>query len=276
MAQWEETGKFSARLLANNPGPMTLTGTYSYAIGRPVGSAPGSLEGWLESPTVIVDPGPLLEDHLQALAQRGKVELILITHRHADHTAGSMRLHELTGAPVRALSEAFCVDASPLSDGEVIDRAGVSVEVLATPGHTSDSVSFLVAADSPDGSVLTGDTILGEGTTVLDFPDGSLAQYFESLRRLGNLGAGKLVAALPAHGPIVANLADVARKYLDHREQRLAQVSEVASKIQQLGESISVEAVIDGVYPGISPALRRAARLSVKAQLDYLGLLPNA
>ncbi|MEO5993878.1 MAG: MBL fold metallo-hydrolase, partial [Arthrobacter sp.] len=102
--------------LAPNPGPMSLHGTNSYVI-----SAPGS------AGTVVVDPGPLDEAHLQELALAGAVELILITHRHADHTAAATRFAELTGAPVRAKDPAHCHGGSPLMDGEVIHAAGAEI-----------------------------------------------------------------------------------------------------------------------------------------------------
>ena len=144
---------------------MSLDGTNSYLIGVPESAR-----------TVVVDPGPLDEGHLADLAGAGKVELILITHRHRDHTEAAAEFHRLTGAPVRALDPAHCHGGTPLVGGETIHAAGVEVRVLATPGHTSDSVSFHLPQDGPAGSVLTGDTILGRGTTVLDFPDGTLGR----------------------------------------------------------------------------------------------------
>ena len=169
--------------LAPNPGPMSLDGTNSYLIGAPEAAG-----------RVAVDPGPLDEPHLRALAGDGTVELILITHRHADHTAAAARFSELTGAPVRAADPAHCHGAPPLEDGETILAAGVEIRVVATPGHTSDSLCFHLPQDGPHGSVLTGDTILGSGTTVLDYPDGTLRDYLESLDRLERLGPGRCAA----------------------------------------------------------------------------------
>jgi glyoxylase-like metal-dependent hydrolase (beta-lactamase superfamily II) len=104
-----------------------------------------------------------------------------------------VRFHELTGAPVRAADPVQCHGGEPLRAGEVIQAAGVEIRVLATPGHTSDSVCFHLPGDGPDGSVLTGDTILGRGTTVLDYPDGRLGDYLSSLDTLESLG--------PSRGP---------------------------------------------------------------------------
>jgi glyoxylase-like metal-dependent hydrolase (beta-lactamase superfamily II) len=239
--------------LAPNPGPMSLNGTNSYLVAAPGADA-----------TVVVDPGPVDEEHLQGLAQAGPVELILITHRHADHTAAAVRFAEITGAPVRAADPVHCHAGSPLRDGEVLQVAGVEIRVLATPGHTSDSVSFHLPDDGPTGSVLTGDTILGEGTTVLDYPDGTLGDYLDSLDRLERLGPATV---LPAHGPVLPALDTVARAYRNHRQERLAQIR---AALELLGRDAGPEAVTDVVYADVGPAVRRAAELSVAAQLAYL------
>ncbi|MFM9274788.1 MBL fold metallo-hydrolase [Pseudarthrobacter sp. NKDBFgelt] len=241
-------------VLAPNPGPMSLEGTNSYVL-----RAPGS------PAAVVVDPGPLDEAHLQALAAAGPVDLILVTHRHADHTAGSARLHELTGASVRAADKAHCHGGgAPLKDGQAILAGGLEVRVVATPGHTSDSVCFHLPADGPHGSVLSGDTILGRGTTMLDYPDGTLGDYLASLDKLEALGS---TAVLPAHGPTLPSLADVSRAYRSHRLERLAQVR---AALARLGAEASAGDVADVVYADVDPSVRRAAETSVSAQLHYL------
>jgi glyoxylase-like metal-dependent hydrolase (beta-lactamase superfamily II) len=240
-------------ILAPNPGPMTLDGTNSYLL-----SAAGV------AASVVVDPGPDDAGHLAALAGQGPVGLILITHRHHDHTDGAPELARLTGAPVRAADPAFCIAGSPLIDGEVIEAAGVEITVLATPGHTDDSVCFLLPADGGAGSVLTGDTILGRGTTVIAPPDGSLGAYLQSLRLLSGLGPRFV---LPAHGPQRPDLRSVAEQYLAHREQRLAAIR---AALDALGPDASVGAVTDLVYDDIDPSVRFAAEHSVAAQLAYL------
>lgn len=239
--------------LAPNPGPMSLRGTNSYLI-----AAPGSAS------VVVVDPGPEDDDHLAALAGEGRVELVLITHRHADHTAGAARFAGLSGAPVRAASGAHCHAGSPLRDGETVRAAGVTIQVLATPGHTSDSLCFVLPDDGPNGSVLTGDTILGTGTTVLDFPDGTLGDYLGSLDRLERLGPATV---LPAHGPVLPALDATVRAYRAHREGRLAQIR---AALAALGDDAGVQQITDAVYADVDPAVRRAAELSVAAQLQYL------
>ncbi|MFJ6456968.1 MBL fold metallo-hydrolase [Paenarthrobacter sp. NPDC091669] len=239
--------------LAPNPGPMSLDGTNSYIIG-----VPGS------GRVAVVDPGPADEGHLAALAAAGAVEVVLITHRHADHTEASARFHQLTGAPVRAASQEHCHGGEPLMDGEVLTVGGVEIRVVATPGHTSDSVCFHLPGDGPHGSVLTGDTILGRGTTVLDYPDGRLGDYLASLDRLEALGPATL---LPAHGPMLPALDVKCREYRDHRIQRLAQIT---AALKHLGQDAAISAVTDAVYPDVDPSVRWAAETSVAAQLDYL------
>lgn len=266
---WEQTGTFVRRRRAENPGPMTLDGTNSYVL-----RAPGS------AGVVVVDAGPLLKGHLAALAAAGAVELILITHRHADHTGGSARLHELTGAPVRAALPEFCHGGEPLGDGETINAGGLTVTVLATPGHTGDSLCFAVSASGPDGRlehvVFTGDTILGSGSTVLDYPDGKLGDYLDSLAALRRWGtshgtAGNPVAALPGHGPVLADLAAAAQAYEAHRAERIAQVRAAVEHLEKAGAGEpTAEQVTAAVYGDVPANLQGAARLSVEAQLQYL------
>jgi glyoxylase-like metal-dependent hydrolase (beta-lactamase superfamily II) len=265
-------------LRADNPGPMTLDGTRSYVL-----RAPGA------SGCVVVDPGPLLEPHLAALAGAGAVELALVTHRHPDHTGGLARFRELTGAPSRGGLREFSVgggaagdDATvePLADGEIISAAGLRVEVLATPGHTADSVCFVVSApDHPaSGSVvLTGDTVLGRGTTVLAEPDGSLRDYLASLDRLSALDLPGPVLGLPGHGPVVQDLGSAVHAYREHRLERLEQVRSAltgtGTELPDAGSPLPdtlLDAVTGAVYADVDPSVLIAARSSVRAQLEYL------
>ncbi|EUA78665.1 metallo-beta-lactamase superfamily protein [Mycobacterium xenopi 4042] len=146
-----------------------------------------------------------------------------------------------------------------LTDGEVIDVAGLTITVLATPGHTADSLSFVL-----DDAVLTGDTVLGRGTTVIDTEDGDLGDYLESLRRLQALGRRTV---LPGHGPERPDLQAVASEYLAHREQRLDQVR---SALAQLGDDATARQVVEHVYTDVGEELWDAAEWSVQAQLNYL------
>ncbi|GAA5226741.1 MBL fold metallo-hydrolase [Paeniglutamicibacter antarcticus] len=244
-------------LLAPNPGPMSLEGTNSYIL-----RAPGSEHA------IIVDPGPDDARHLAALAAES-VELILVTHRHRDHTAGIDTLHRLTGAPVRAALPEHCREAPVLGHGEEIQAAGLVVQVLHTPGHTSDSLCFLLPHDGSDASMLTGDTILGRGTTILDAPDGRLADYLASLDLLEGAPDARV---LPAHGPVLESLHNIVRQYRDHRHERLAQVRTALAQLRREGtQEPGIGQVTDLVYAQVDPSVRAAAEKSVEAQLDYLG-----
>ena len=236
-------------LLCDNPGLMTLDGTNTWVLrGR------GSDE------VVIVDPGPDDEAHIERVAALGKVSLVLISHRHGDHTDGIDQLVDATGAVVRSVGSGFLRGLGGiLTDGEVIDVAGLRITVLATPGHTADSVSFLL-----DDAVLTADTVLGRGTTVIDNEDGSLGQYLESLRRLNGL-AGR--AVLPGHGPDLPDIGDTAAMYLAHRQERLDQVR---GALRVLGEDATARQIVEHVYTDVDEKLWDAATWSVQAQLNYL------
>jgi glyoxylase-like metal-dependent hydrolase (beta-lactamase superfamily II) len=134
--------------------------------------------------------------------------------------------------------------------------------VVATPGHTSDSLSFLLTSDH---AVLTGDTVLGRGTTVIAHPDGALGPYLESLRKLADLAPG--TAVLTGHGPELPDVAAAANAYLAHREERLDQVRDALAR---LGPQASPRAVVEDVYADVDRALWPAAELSVRAQLEFL------
>lgn len=245
--------------LAPNPGPMSLEGTNSYI-----------LRGSGSEHAVIVDPGPEHPGHLAALAAES-VELILITHRHLDHTEGIDTLHRLTGAPVRAFLPEHCREAEPLTDGEHLEAAGIGIQVLATPGHTSDSLCFFLPGDGPHGSMLTGDTILGRGTTILDAPDGKLCDYLQSLDRLSS-ASDALV--LPAHGPTLASLHTIVADYRAHRLDRLAQIRVALTQLRAAGVAKpGIAHVTDAVYADVDHSVRGAAEISVAAQLHYLGEL---
>jgi glyoxylase-like metal-dependent hydrolase (beta-lactamase superfamily II) len=250
----------AAVLLAGNPSPMTLDGTNTWVLG-----SRGS---------VVVDPGPDDAEHVQRVARAAPgVRLVLITHWHHDHTGGVPLLCRLTGAAVRAADPGRCFGSSgaappgsagavPLADGEMIEVDDVALRVLATPGHTVDSVCFELAGG---GGVLTGDTVLGRGTTVIIPGDGDLGDYLGSLRRLGSLPAG--LPVLPGHGPDLPDLAITVREYLRHREQRLDQIR---AALGELGPTATAGRIVEHVYTDVDPRLRPVAELSVQAQLDYL------
>jgi glyoxylase-like metal-dependent hydrolase (beta-lactamase superfamily II) len=248
-------------VLAANPGPMTLEGTNTWLL---------RVSGWPSA--IVVDPGPDDETHLaRVVAAAGRVEQILLTHGHVDHSAGARRLAELTGAPVRALDPAHRLGrdgaVTGLGEGDVVAAAGIEVRVWATPGHSSDSLSFLLDPQGDAGAtaaVLTGDTILGRGTTVVAYPDGQLGAYLASLHRLRELGD---LTVLPGHGPELAAAGVIAQAYLEHRAERLDQVR---AALRELGPDATPMAVVELVYADVDRVLWPAAERSVRAQLAYL------
>lgn len=238
---------------ADNPNMMTLDGTNTWIL-----RGPGS------DTSVVVDPGPLDEDHLAAVLDvAGDVELVLYTHHHFDHTECIDRFAELTGAPARAIGADFCRNADALADGELLDVAGLALEIAAVPGHTTDSLAILV---TDDGSLLTGDTVLGRGTTVIAWPDGVLGPYLDSLARIRELVLeGAATRFLPGHGPVVEDPLPVIDYYLEHRAERLDQV-----RAAMAAGATTAEQVVEVVYADVEKHLWPAAELSVRAQLDYL------
>jgi glyoxylase-like metal-dependent hydrolase (beta-lactamase superfamily II) len=241
-------------VLAPNPSPMTLDGTNTWIIGEPSATA-----------VVVVDPGPLHEEHLRRVIDvvgDRRVALVLLTHGHPDHSAGARRFAELSGAPVRAADPAHRLGAEGLAGGDVITADGCELRVVATPGHSADSVSLLLPADA---ALLTGDTVLGRGTTVIA-KDGNLGDYLRTLGRLrdlaGSLGVGVL---LPGHGPVLHDPGGTLDYYISHRAERLDQVrGALAAGAKTPAEIVAM------IYTDVGPSVWPAAEWSVQAQLDYL------
>lgn len=236
-------------LVENNPNVMTLDGTNSWVL-----RAPSSAE------CIIVDPGEDDLEHLRLLAGSAPVALVLLTHHHFDHAGGAARFAATVKAPVRAFDPALCVDAPPVTHDDWVEAAGLRLRVLHVPGHTGDSICLHVEHGS--GSIaLTGDTVLGRGTTMLS----KLGDYLRSLQRLTELPEGTI--GLPGHGPELPDLLTVVHEYLHHREQRLDQVR---AALRELGEAASVRAVVRHVYSDVDPSLWAVAEHSARAQLEYL------
>ena len=260
-------GAFGERgtcVLAQNAGPMTLDGTNTWVLREPGGRR-----------SVVVDPGPSDPAHLDAVAAAaGEVGVVLLTHHHPDHAEGARELAERVGAGVRALDPAHRLGEEALGDGDVVEVDGLEVRVVATPGHTADSLSFLLPAER---AVLTGDTVLGRGTTVVAHPDGKLGAYLSSLDRLHALAERHEAGVVwPGHGPVLDDALAALDYYIRHRHERLEQVSAALAQLRDqphpegVAEDELPRRVVEIVYTDVDPVLWGAAELSVRAQLEYL------
>lgn len=248
------------RLLAPNPSPFTYSGTQTYIVGR--------------GDVAVIDPGPDLDEHLDALLSAlgdERIAAIVCTHTHRDHSPASRPLKAATGAPIvgcapLALSDegpradaAFDFDYAPdrvLADGEELSGDGWTLEAVATPGHTSN---HLCLALEETGALFTGDHVMGWSTTIVSPPDGDMAAYMQSLEKLL---AREDVIYYPAHGPAVERPQRLVRGLIGHRRQREGQIL----RRLKAGEG-RISAMVEQMYKGLDPRLHPAAGRSVLAHL---------
>ncbi|RMI47793.1 MBL fold metallo-hydrolase [Actinomadura harenae] len=257
MREIDGTGTDRARcVLAPNPSPMTLDGTNTWILGEP-----GAEE------VVVVDPGPKDRAHLRRVLAESetdgrRVGLVLLTHGHPDHSAGAAMFAEMAGPDVRvrALDPRHRLGDEGLVEGDVVTTGGLELRIMETPGHSDDSLTFWLPADR---AILTGDTVLGYGSTVLE---GRLGDYLASLDRLRRFaGDNDAVAVLPGHGPKLDDPLGAIDHYIQHRRERLAQVEAAVRS----GARTARE-VVEIVYADVDRNLWPAAEWSVQSQLDYL------
>ena len=252
-------GSVARCVLAPNASPMTLDGTNTWVL-RPPGS----------DRSVVVDPGPPDPGHLDAVASAaGDVAVVLLTHHHLDHSEAARTFAERVGCAVRALDPAYRLGTEGLGEGDVVAVDDLEVHVVATPGHSADSLSFVIPSER---AVLTGDTVLGRGTTVVAHPDGHLGAYLGSLDRLHALAeAHEVTAVWPGHGPVISDALAALDFYLAHRKERLAQVREALASLEADPDPAGLpRRVVERVYADVDPVLWAAAELSVRAQMEYL------
>ncbi len=250
------------RVIARNPGPFTFHGTGTYIIGQ--------------GEVAVIDPGPLLEDHLNAILAATRGELIthiLVTHTHGDHAPLAAPLKERTGAtilgcapaPSAALpshEEEHDTDYNPdrvLADGEQIEGPGWTLEAVHTPGHTASHLCFAW----PERNILfPGDHVMGWSTTIISPPDGDMAAYMNSLDRLEERPES---VYYPTHGPAIENAHEHIRALRRHRLQREAQLLEL------LKEGVStIPAMVEAAYPDLPRMMHPAGERSVLAHLIKL------
>jgi glyoxylase-like metal-dependent hydrolase (beta-lactamase superfamily II) len=253
------------RVLANNPGPFTFKGTSTAIVGR--------------GRVALIDPGPDDPAHITALKRTLAGETlthIFVTHTHRDHSAAARALKQWSGAPTYgfgphgratpeggiAVEEGGDGDFVPdirLSDGEIVECSGFTIEAVHTPGHTSNHICYALADEY---ALFPGDHIMGWSTTVVAPPDGDMAQYIASLTKL--LARNDRVY-WPAHGGAIRDPKRFVATNLEHRREREAQILAV------LRDGIAtIPEMVARIYIGLDPRLRPAAGLSVLAHLVQL------
>lgn len=253
-------GPLVTRVLAPNPSPFTYTGTQTYLVGTDA--------------LAVIDPGPNDPRHVEALvaAIAGRdVIAILCTHTHRDHSPAAAPLKALTGAQVIGCAPLTLDDAGPradaafdtgyapdrvLGDGERVAGPDWTLVAVATPGHTSNHLSFALPEA---GALFTGDHVMGWSTTVVAPPDGDMASYMASLDKLMSRDDR---IYFPAHGDPIENPQRFVRGLMGHRKQREGQI------LRLLRADVgSIPAMVERMYVGLDPRLVGAAGRSVLAHL---------
>ena len=253
------------RVLAPNPNPFTFHGTGTYIVGR--------------GRVAVIDPGPLLPDHVDALQRALQGEIvthIVLTHTHNDHSPAAAPLQALTGAPTFAFGPhgagkreagiaveeggdmAFVPDVR-LADGAVIDGDGWTLEAVYTPGHTSNHLCFALREEQ---CLFSGDHVMGWSTTVIVPPDGDMAQYFASLGKLQHRPDRRYY---PTHGNPIEDPSTFVARLIEHRQARERQLLAcLAHGIGQIADMVTV------IYSEVDARLHPAAAMSVLAHLEHM------
>jgi glyoxylase-like metal-dependent hydrolase (beta-lactamase superfamily II) len=253
------------RVLANNPGPFTFMGTGVYIVGG--------------KDVAVIDPGPDFLEHVEALkrALDGKrVTHILVTHTHSDHSPAAKPLKEWSGAKTYAygphgsgkaeegvrVEEGGDRDFMPdvrVKDGDIIQGSGFTFECVYTPGHTSNHMCYALKEEK---ALFTGDHVMGWSTTVVTPPDGDMAQYMASVRKLMLRDDAVLY---PTHGAPITNPKPFLQAYLDHRLEREAQI------IACIRDGVNtIPDMVARMYVDVDKRLHPAASRSVLAHLIQL------
>lgn len=238
-------------VVAPNPGLMTGAGTNTYVVGR-------------GGDVVIIDPAipdpVFIERVAREAGNRGRANLILLTHKHIDHIGGVAPLAEQMRCEVAAFSGAEAQFVTrELRDDEVIEIGGGTLRALHTPGHASDHLCYYLAEEL---SLFAGDVVAGYGTVVIAPPDGNMRDYLRTLERLQSLGLGRVY---PGHGPVVEDGPAKLAEYIEHRRERERQVVEaLEAGLTQVPEMVA------RIYADVPKALHPMAERSVLAHLEML------
>lgn len=243
------------RLTAPNPGVMTGPGTNTYLVGR-------------EGRYLVIDPGPRIEAHVDAIMQAtgGHIDALLVTHTHVDHSPAAARLAELTGArrvglppPLHGRHDGgFDPDIQP-ADGQVVEAAGVQLEAVHTPGHASNHVCWWLAEE---GMLFTGDHLMQGSTVVIDPPDGDMTVYLRSLRMLPQRLPG-LAWLAPGHGFLIGQPERAIDRLIAHR---LAREDKVRRALAACGAA-TLDELLPHVYDDVPAGRHPVARRSLLAHL---------
>ena len=258
------------RMLADNPGPMTFTGTCTYVVGH--------------GEVAVIDPGPDLPQHVAALLQalrHESVSHILVTHTHRDHSAAAAALKAATGAKLIGCA-AHRAAASPddgdglesahdrtyapdavMSEGDIIAAKDFSLQAVATPGHTGNHLAFALAGED---ALFSGDHVMAWSTSVVIPPDGAMRDYMASLDKLQRRCD---TIYWPGHGGPVRDPQTYVAALIRHRQHREAAILAALGQGAEQG-GMSVADIVAAVYQGLDPALHGAAGLSVLAHLEDL------
>lgn len=257
------------RIVARNPSPFTFHGTATYIVGN--------------GAVAVIDPGPALDDHVQAILDGLGDETIshqLITHTHRDHSPAARLLGRATGAATHGfgphgagrqggVAEAKSVveegadhDFSPdvtLRDGDMVAGDGWTLRAVHTPGHTSNHLCFALEEESV---LFSGDHVMGWSSTVIIPPDGDMAAYLASLRRLLERHDK---AYWPTHGPRIDEPKALVRAYIEHRGMRERQIADCLAR-----GMAAIPAMVETIYADIPRGLHPAAACSVLAHLIHM------
>ncbi|MGQ0831404.1 MAG: MBL fold metallo-hydrolase [Microthrixaceae bacterium] len=236
------------RIVAPNPSMMTGPGTNTYLIGI--------------DEIVVVDPGPDIESHLDAIAGCGgdRIRWIVCTHTHEDHSPGVAGLKARTGAEVLAFDARDELEIDrPLGDGDVIEATEFVLRAIHTPGHASNHLCFLLEQER---MLFSGDHIMEGSTVVIAPPDGDMGAYLRSLDRLTALRP-RLRSIAPGHGHLIETPAAKIEEYVTHR---LAREAQVLGALEKAGTT-TIEPIVKELYADVPVELHVMAGYSVWAHL---------